>query len=146
MESKIRHQYDADLALRAPGGVAVTADTTTPAIDIYRITKGRGDVQGRYGIGSFDVVVFFTGLDTTTGDETYALKVETVDAAGANAVEHASVPVSAANLGEPLVLAFHPASLKLKDADASAIRLTLDVGGTTPSANFWAFVAPHSHY
>jgi hypothetical protein len=145
MESTIRHQYDADLALRAPGGAAVTADTSSAAIDIYRITQGRGDVNGRYGIGSFDIVAYFSALDTS-GDATYALKIETTDADGANAVTHATIPLTAANLGAPLVYAFHPATLKVSDADGAKVRVTLDVTGTTPSANFWAFVAPHSHY
>ncbi|UTC29856.1 hypothetical protein BAJUN_02260 [Bajunvirus bajun] len=145
MESKIRHQYDADLALRAPGSAAITATTATGAVDIYRLDRARG-VQGRYGIGSFDIVIHFGALDTTTGDETYFIDVETVDANGANAVVQATVPVVAGNLGEPIVLGFHPSTFAAKDPDAAKVRLNVRVAGTTPSATFYAFLAPHSHY
>lgn len=145
MESKIRHQYDALLALKAPGSAAVTADGASAAVDINAITKGRGDVDGRFGQGSFDIVVYVTALDTTTGDETYALQVQTVDAAGANPVTHDVIEVTAAMVGEPLVFAFHPSTFKVKDADAAKVRVNVDVGGTTPSITYYAFAAPHSH-
>ncbi len=145
MESKIRHQYDAELALRAPGSVAVTADGATDAVDINRITKGRGDINGRYGQGSFDAVVYVTALDATSGSETYTLQFQTVDADGNNPVTHETVEVTAAMVGEPLVFAFHPATLRAKDADAAQFRINLDVGGATPSLTYYAFLAPHSH-
>uniref|UniRef100_A0AB74UN98 Minor capsid protein n=1 Tax=Caulobacter phage BL57 TaxID=3348355 RepID=A0AB74UN98_9VIRU len=147
MESKIRHQYDALLALQPVGTAAVTADgSSVNSVDLYRITNGRGDIAGRYGIGSFDVVFKFKAL--TTGGatpETYTINVVTTDAAGANPVVQESFVVDAAMVAAPYVLAFHPASLKLKDADAAKIKLTIDVAGTAPSLDFYAFVAPHSH-
>lgn len=145
MESKIRHMYDADLALRAPGSVAVVADGASSAVDIYRITKGRGDINGRFGIGSFDAVVYVTAIDTTSGTETYTLEFQTVDAAGANPVTHETHVLTAAEVGEPLVFAFHPATLRAKDADGAKFRINVDVGGATPSITYYAFLAPHSH-
>lgn len=145
MESKIRHTYDADLALRAPGSVAVVADGASSAVDIYRITKGRGDINGRFGIGSFDAVVYVTAIDTTSGTETYTLEFQTVDAAGANPVTHETHVLTAAEVGEPLVFAFHPATLRAKDADGAKFRINVDVGGATPSITYYAFLAPHSH-
>lgn len=146
MESAIRHQYDAALALKAPGSAAVTANGNTAAVDLYHITKGRGDVDGRYGIGSFDVVVMISEIDTASGNETYTLTFETVDAAGANPVAQEVVTVTAGMVGAPLAFAFHPATLKAKDADAAAIRVAVAAAGTTPSIKFYAFAAPHSHY
>ncbi|ARB14286.1 hypothetical protein Ccr5_gp068 [Caulobacter phage Ccr5] len=147
MESKIRHQYDALLALQPVGTAAVTADgSSVNAVDIYRIANGRGDVAGRYGIGSFDIVFYFKAA--TTGGatpETYTINVVTTDAADANPVVQETFTVESNMIGDPYVLAFHPASLKLKDADAAKVKLTIDVAGTAPSLDFYAFVAPHSH-
>lgn len=146
MESKIRHVYDSLLALRAPGSAAIVADTSTSAVDIYRITKSPYNANlGRYGIGSFDLVLFISAIDTTSGTETYVLNFQTVDANGANPVTHESITVVSAHVGVPLVYAFHPATLKVTDVDAAGFRINVDVGGATPSITFWAFLAPHSH-
>ncbi|AFU86553.1 putative minor capsid protein [Caulobacter phage CcrRogue] len=147
MESKIRHQYDALLALQPVGTAAVTADgSSVNSVDLYRIANGRGDIAGRYGIGSFDIVFNFKAITTGgTVAETYSVSVVTTDAAGANPVVQHTFTVDAGLIGDPYVLAFHPASLKLKDADAAKVKLTIDVAGTAPSLDFFAFVAPHSH-
>lgn len=145
MESKIRHQYDALLALRAPGTAALTMDGNTTAVSLYRIDNGRGDIEGRYGIGSFDCVVYVTAMDSTSGSETYTLNFQTVDADGANPVTHETVVLTAGQVGDPLVYAFHPSTLKIKDDDAASFRINVDVGGATPSLDFYAFLAPHSH-
>ncbi|AFU87237.1 putative minor capsid protein [Caulobacter virus Karma] len=147
MESKIRHQYDALLALQPVGTAAVTADgSSVNAVDIYRIANGRGDVAGRYGIGSFDIVFYFKSAVTGGATpETYTINVVTTDADGANPVVQETFTVESTMIGDPYVLAFHPATLKLKDADAAKVKLTIDVAGTAPSLDFYAFVAPHSH-
>lgn len=148
MESKIRHQYDADLALQPVGTAPVTADgSSVKSVDIYRLAHGRGDVAGRYGIGSFDIVFYFkSAVVGGASPETYTINVVTTDAAGANPVVQETFTVTSAIIGEPYVLAFHPATLKLKDADAAFVKLAVDVAGTAPALDFWAFVAPHSHY
>lgn len=145
MESKIKHQYDASLALRAPSSAAITADTTLTKIDIHRLTAGRGDLENRYGLGSFDVVVYVSALDFTTMDETYALQFQTYDSADANAVTHTTFTVTSALVGEPLVFTFHPETLKVADADAAKFSINVDVGGTSPSITLYAYAAPHSH-
>lgn len=145
MESKIKHQYDGSLALRAPASANLTADTTLTKLDIYRLTAGRGDLLNRYGLGSFDVVVYVSSIDTTTGDESYVLSFQTYDSAGANAVTHWSHTVTAADVLEPLVFTFHPDTLKVNDADAAKFGILVDVGGTTPIINLYAYASPHSH-
>jgi hypothetical protein len=147
MESKIRHQYDGDLALRAPGSAAMVADGNTTAVSIYPITDSPYDaVDGRFGIGSFDCVLYVSAIDTTSGSETYTLNFQTVDANGANPVTHETVVITSGLVGEPLVYAFHPATLAVADADAASFRINVDVGGSTPSITFYAYLAPHSHY
>lgn len=145
MESQIRHQYDALLALKAPGSAAITATAASTAVDIDRITKGRGDVQGRYGIGSFDAVLYVSALDTTSASETYTFEFQTVDANGANPVTHETVTLTAAEIGVPLVFAFHPATLKAADADGAKFRVNAVLAGATPSLTYYGFLAPHSH-
>lgn len=146
MESKIRHQYDADLALKAPGSAAVTATAASDAVSIYPLTKSRDNVlDGRFGIGSFDAVVYVNALDTTSGSETYTLQFQTVDEDGANPVTHQSVTLTADHVGEPLVFAFHPATLRIADEDAAKFRVNVVLAGATPSITYYAFLAPHSH-
>lgn len=145
MESKIRHQYDALLALKAPASAAIVATGDSNDVSLYRIENGRGDIEGRYGIGSFDCVVYVNAMDATTGTETYTLSFVTVDENGANPVVHEVVTLTAGQVGEPLVYAFHPATLKVKDADAAKFRITATLGGATPSLTYYAFLAPHSH-
>jgi len=145
MESTVKHQYDGDLALRAPGLAALTADTALTKIDLHRLTAGRGDLENRYGLGSFDVVVVVASMDTTTGDEAYALEFTTYDSAGANPVVQASHTVTSADVAKTRVFTFHPESLKLADADAAKFSINVNVGGTTPIISLYAFAAPHSH-
>ncbi len=145
MESKIHHQYDALLALRAPGSADLTADTVLTKLDLHRLTGGRGDLLNRYGEGAFDLVVNVNTIDSTTGDETYVLEVTTYDSAGANAQIQFSHTVVAAEVAKPLVFTILPDQLTYLDTDAAQISINVNVGGTTPIINLWAFAAPHSH-
>lgn len=149
MESSIRHQYDALLALQPVGSAAITASAVSAnAVDLYKLTSGRGDLQGRYGLGSFDVVFQAVAVDEADGDETYTVVVQTVDADGANPVDQQSFTVTGADLGRPLVFAFHPETLRARDEDAAEIRLNVTIvagAGGTASLQYHAFAAPHSH-
>lgn len=147
MESAIRHQYDASLALRAPGSADITATAATPGLDLYRITRSaRGANDGRYGIGSFDLVLFIKSIDTTTGNETYSFAVQVSDTVSGSYEDVQTIAVNADVIAQPLVFAFHPKTLKLVSGDdAGFLRLNATLGGTTPILNYWAFLAPHSH-
>lgn len=142
MESAIRHQYDDLLKLQPFGSAAVTADAPSAnSVDLYRLVAGRGDLKNRYGLGKFDVVVHITAADFQTGDETYALQVQTTDAAGANAVTHHTIAVTADMVGKTIEVTIHPDSMAKVDVDAAKLRLNADVGGTTPSLTYWAFAS-----
>lgn len=142
MESAVRHQYDDLLKLQAFGSAAVTADAPSGfAIDLHRLTAGRGDLKNRYGLGKFDVVIHVTAADFTTGDEAYALEIVSTDAAGANPVVHGSVIVTAAMVGKTVEVSVHPDSLAKTDIDAAKLSINANVGGTTPSLTYWAFAS-----
>lgn len=149
MNSKIKHGYDALLALRS------LTDRATPVVadgaggglvDLHRLTAGRGDLKNMYGQTPFDVVIYVDSIDTTSSTETYTLKLQTVDAAGANPtdVPGGSVTITAGLVDEPIVLKIDLATVMLADADAAKLRIFADVGGATPSIVYYAFAAPNS--
>ncbi len=143
MESVIRHGYDANLALKAPGAVAITASELSTKVDINRITKSvRGALANRYGEYEFDVVVHVVALDHTTGDETYSLDFNTYDAAGANPVTHQNRLLTVADLGKTLIFTFKTGTIQEADADAALFAVNLTLAGTTPILQYWAFVSP----
>lgn len=150
MNSKIKHQYDALLALRAINdrSVAVVADGAGAGlVDLHKLTAGRGDLKGLFGQTPFDVVILVDEVDTASGDEVYTLKLQTVDAAGANPTDvvGGSVTITAALVGEPIVLKIDPANILLSDPDGRKLRIFADVAGATPSIKYFAFAAPNSN-
>lgn len=141
MESAVRHQYDDLLKLQPFGSAAVTADAPSAfAVDLYRLTAGRGDLKNRYGLGKFDIVVHITAAGFAA-DETYALEIQTTDAAGANPVTIDSIPVTADMIGKTIEVTVHPDSAAKFDPDAAKVRVNANVGGTTPSLQYWAFAS-----
>ncbi|USN14277.1 hypothetical protein KABACHOK_04640 [Brevundimonas phage vB_BpoS-Kabachok] len=140
MNSKIKHGYDALLALRSidDRATAVTADGPGGlVVDLHRLTAGRGDLKNLYGQTPFDVVIVVDAATDAT------LKVQTVDAAGANPVDAPGGTVTAV-AGKTFVLKFDPATLAAADADAAGIRVFADVEPTTGTVSYYAFAAPNS--
>ena len=146
MESAVRHTYDAALALQAPGAAAITATAVSAAaVDIYEITKSPyGVLNGRHGIGSFDLVVYVAAADTTTGDETYQLQVMTLNGANQATVQE-KIDLTGAQVGKVLVFPLHPKTLEAFAADSAKVQLNAVLAGTTPSLQYWAFLAPAQH-
>lgn len=147
MESAVKHAYDDSLKIKAIGSSAITATAAAEnQIDLYRLTGGRGDLQNRYGLGEFDVVVHITNLDHTTGDETYVLTFETYDADGSsNETVQESVTLTTANIGQTLVFSFHPNTMQKFHATAAKFGIKATLGGTTPSLQYWAFASSDTH-
>ena len=92
-------------------------------------------------VQSFDVVLHITAASFADADETYAIEVQTTDAAGANPVTHDTINVTADMVGKTIEVTIHPDSLAKMDADAAKLRLNANVGGTTPSLTYWAFAS-----
>lgn len=159
--SKINHMYDALLALRdlTARKTAVTATGVSAGqVKLHQITSAGsvtpvagipgalGDLVGLFGQSPFDVVVMVDAIDHTTGDETYTLKLQSVDANGANPtdVPGGSVVITAALVGQPFVMKIDPHSIKLADDDAQFITIAHVLAGTTPSIAYFAYAAPNS--
>lgn len=143
MESKIRHGYDASLALRAPGSAALVADTTFNKLGLDRITKSpRGAVDGKFEERNFSVVVHLEAGFAAGADNLYTVNFNSYDVNGANPVTHFSKTFVAADVGKTFVFDFDTTTLAVVNANASQFSAALDVTGTTPSASLYAFVAP----
>jgi hypothetical protein len=160
--SKIKHMYDALLALRSltDRATAVTATGVGGGfVDLHHIPAGNGtyagtpglpgalgDVAGLFGQTSFDVVILVDSIDTTSGTETYTLKLQSVDAAKANPtdVPGASVAITSALVGEPFVLKVSPSTIVLADADAAFLQIAHVLAGATPSMKYHAFAGPET--
>jgi len=140
MESKIRHGYDALLVLRAPGSAALVADTVSNKVGIDRIQHGPN--VGRYAEYKFDVVLHVGAGFAAGSDNVYVLNFNTYDAAGLNPVTHHTATIVVGDLGKSLVYPFDTGTLAEADPDASLFGIALDVTGTTPSADYWAFISP----
>jgi hypothetical protein len=158
--SKIRHQYDALLALRS------LTDRATPVtasgagggfVNLHHIPAGNGtyvgtpglpgalgDVAGLFGQRPFDVVVMVDTIDTTSGSETYSLKLQAVDSAKANPVDvpASAVVITSGLVGEPFVIKVDPSTIKLAAPNAAFIQIAHVVAGATPSMKYFAYAAP----
>lgn len=147
MESAVRHQYDASLALTPPGTAAITATAVSAAVDIYEISHSPyGALNGRNGVGSFDLVFYVAALDHTTGDETYTVQIQSVALDGTTVTTQESVVLTTAQIGKVLTYPLQPSTLAaFASGDASHVRLNVVLGGTTPILQYWAFLAPQSH-
>lgn len=144
MESRVRHQYDASLALVAPGSAAITASATSAQVSIYEITNSPyGALNGRNGVGKFDVVVCPLSVVHLT-NETYSLAIQVVNEAGA-ATTVETIPLTVANQGEYLVFPLQPQTLADFGGDAAAVQIVATLAGGAPSLQYWAFLAPASH-
>lgn len=143
MESRIRHGYDASLALLAVGSVAQAATFTSTKLPLDRITNSpRGAIDGKFEERNFSVVVAINALDHTTGDETYSVAFTTWDVNGANPVVHFTRLFTTADIGVPLVFDFDTGTLAAADADAAEFGFVATLAGTTPSVQGYVFVAP----
>lgn len=157
--SKINHPYDALLALRTltarttavvatgvGGGTPVALHQITSAGSVTPVAGlpgAFGDLIGLFGQSPFDVVINVDDIDSTSGTETYVLKLQSVDANGLNPtdVPGGSVTITAALVGQPFVLKVDPHTIKLADDDAQGVIIAHVLGGATPSMHYYAFAS-----
>lgn len=139
MNSKFKYMLDAapSITFRAPGSAAVTADAASDAITLDAL-DGHWNTEGELADTTFAIVVHVTALDATTGDETYAIELEAGPAGFGSSIKPQKFVVT--ETGQYVMLVDID-TLKALKADVAALRLAVDVGGTTPSITYNAYIA-----
>ncbi len=139
MRSIVNRIYEADLAFRAPGSVAVTAGAVIGSpIKLDKMAAMRtGAQRNKLASQSYEIVVVVSALDRTTGDETYTFTVETGGASPAVKVAELTGITKAGQY----VITIDAATIEALDATHTHIELNLAVAGTTPSITFAAWLA-----
>jgi hypothetical protein len=121
--------HDVELELRDVADGAETSTTAELPIEFDGLKAG-----------TFKAVLNVTALDTGSGNETYALSVETDSAVGfASPVTVGSRDITATGTYEIPLSQELIASL---DSGAAFMRVKATLGGTTPSITYGAFLAP----
>lgn len=130
MSIRDSHTYD-NLTLLKDAG-AVTADGAGTVASVARVLDLGADAKTN-GI----VVLDTSAVDTSSADETYRVVIQGCNAIGfgSGVVELASLAVTATGRNEA---AF---STRQGSTNYRYVRLFTDVGGTTPSINFTAYIA-----
>lgn len=151
MQSRVQYSYDAALAIEPTGSAAITAASTVAAantVDLNKIIASWGGADnGLYGETTFSVVVFVAAATKGSGTETFTLNFQTTDANGANAVIQDSWAVPQTAVGRLSVFPFDTATLaELDPTNANRFTIQAVVTGTTPTFQYWAFVAPVARY
>lgn len=139
MNSKFKYMFDAapSITLEAQSAPARTADGNTAAIALDKL-DGYWN-SGELADQTFAVAVNVLSLDTTTGDETYALNLVFGEGAGfTGAVTTHSAVITAP--GQYVFLVDIDTVRAILDG-ADHMRIAVDVGGTTPSIDFYAWIA-----
>lgn len=132
----IQYPYDASLLLH-DGAAAVTADTGGQVASAAKIfdTESTTSPAARWPMA---VVINVSARDATTGDETYDIAIQ-----GSNAADFGS---GVRQLGSIVIDATGRYTLLFDNEQTDTVyrylRLYVDVGGTTPSLTFTAFMAP----
>jgi hypothetical protein len=124
------YTFDKLLELRNVGDGAETATAAESGLSLP--VRMAGDVRAVFHV---------TALDTTSGNETYALSVETDSLAAFtdSPVKVGELPVTATGIYE---LPLSGRQIETLDPNAAAIRCKATLGGTTPSITYGAFLVP----
>lgn len=134
MHSRTRYMYDAatEASLRAKSAAAITASTAGAAL-VLDTLQGYW-TTGELADNTLAVVANVNAIDNGTGDETYKLDVKTN-----NGIVVGTATVKA--LGQYVIL-LDMDTVRLSDPTAVSISLDATIAGTTPSLDFFAWIAP----
>lgn len=128
-----------DVALLLKDAGAITADGVTQVDGADKVLEiGHGRYTG-------EIVVDITAIDVASGNETYAIRTQFSDDAGfgSGVVNGATLEVGAAVSGADATEAGRyvlPFTNVVGDVQRKYMRVFVDVGGTSPSIDFQAFV------
>ena len=117
---------DAGLVLQA-------AATKTADFDGAWLDLGTGYAPGGLGVPA-GAVINTTAFDYTTKDETYAFKLQGADPDASGAADSATIR----DLGASVAVTATGLAVAKGLIDSRFVRLSLDVGGTTPSITYSA--------
>jgi hypothetical protein len=141
--SEVSYIYEADMAFRAPGKVALTATADIGEIALDKMVDAReGDQKNKLGAEGYAVVIVVEAVDLVDTDETYLFEVKIGPTGLAGAVIAGAVSV--VGTGQYVIKIDAHMAEKLS-ADREALGLTLTAAGTTPSVTFSSWVAYESH-
>ncbi|QIV65822.1 hypothetical protein Cp1R7AA1_224 [Mesorhizobium phage Cp1R7A-A1] len=139
MNSKVRFVPDAAFAIRKATDAALTADTS---ILIGELKTPLGAVwNAAVKDGNVAIKVKASAMDSTTGDETYAMQVITSATADLAAPTVHQTKALRSGWNELLIDQFNLVDVA---PTHKYWGLLIDVGGTTPSVKIEAYVLPDS--
>ncbi len=138
LKSNFKYMLDAapSITFRDAAAAALTADANTNAITLDALA-GYWNTSNELADSTFAVVINVSTLDETTGDETYRIDLVAGPDGFASSVVVGTVTVT--EVGQHVILVDVDTIRKSK-ADAAALRLAVDVAGTTPIIDFVAFI------
>jgi hypothetical protein len=138
LKSNFKYMLDAAPAItfRDAAAAPITADASTAAI-VLDTLDGYWNTSNELADSTFAVVINVSAIDRGTGDETYVLNL----VAGPVGFGTSTV-VGTVTVVEPgqYVILVDADTVRKQVANAAALRLNVDVSGTTPSIDFVAFI------
>jgi hypothetical protein len=129
MGNRVSQIYDGDLVLRE-SGTAITATASGTGIEF----------PVRH-IGAYKAVIQYSGMDFTTGDESYVFSIGVSDVVGGTYTAIATLPdIGSDTASGRLDIPLNGKIAEELDADSAFIRVTATLGGTTPSIDYDCFL------
>ena len=140
MNTSHRYVYDAAPAtlFRARTAAAITATANTDEVVLDKL-DGYWNVAGELADETLAVVLNVTGLDATTGDETYTFALKATDGEGGVEAAAALGTIAVTEVGQYVFLV--DAATVAKVADFGGLVITATLSGTTPSIAFHAWMS-----
>ena len=124
MSNKYQFDVGAQSLVKAEGSAVTSTDVNSVA---YKLES----------CPTFAVVINVTAVDRANADETYVFSVQSLDAAGANAVEQGAL-ISITSAGQYVIAVDGSTAKKLAGSSDQKIQLTATLGGTSPSLTYSA--------
>lgn len=140
LNSKFKYMFDAapSITLRNGAAAALTADGVTDALVLDEL-DGYWNTEGELADETLAIVVHVTAIDRSTGDETYSIVPQFGPVGFASNVVYGGLN-GITKPGQYVILVDVDTVKAIKD-DVAALRLSVDVGGTTPSITFKAWIS-----
>jgi hypothetical protein len=138
LKSNFKYMLDAapSITFRDGSAAALTADANTAAI-VLDTLDGYWNTNNELADSTFAVVINVNQLDETTGDETYVLNLVAGPVGFATSTVVGTVTVR--ETGQHVILV-DVDTVRKSVANAEALRIAVDVTGTTPIIDFTAFI------